>query len=221
MPVRKIHQIFFQFDDRRLEDYSLFAASHEAFKNMAGWEYRLWDEEQVEILCRSVYPELWNIYRSLKFAIQKVDLAKYMIADSCHGIVCDLDIIPLCHLDNIVGDRPYLFDRCSRKHIICNDFFYVGAGGLPHIFEQFLTNLQRVNNIPVYQQRRMRYVFHTTGPDFFTRYLKRAGLRGYTQGISNRTFLDPKERHRSVSAEHPKIDVIHHLSWASQLHRQH
>jgi len=217
MPVRRIHQIFFQFDDRRLEDYPVFAASNRAFMDVAGWEYRLWDEEQVELLCQSVYPKLWNTYRSLKFAIQKVDLAKYMIADSCHGVVCDLDVIPLSHLDHIVSDRPYLFDRCSRKHIICNDFFYVGEAGLPGIFAYFAENLARINAIHAYKQRKMRYVFHTTGPDFFTRYLKRAGLSEHVAAISNRSFLDPRQRHRNVNATKPKLDIVHHLSWAPQL----
>ena len=214
---RSIHQIFFQFDDRQLEDFPVFIASHNAFRRMRGWRYCLWNEKAVERLCRSKYPQIWSTYRRLKYDIQRVDLAKYMIADTFGGVVADLDVIPRCHLDKIVGENAYLFDRCSRPNIIANDFFYIGAGGLPGIFEYFTKNLARVNAIPAYQQRKMRYVFHTTGPDFFTRYLRRRGLRDYVQAISNRTFLDPKKMHRSVSTDNPQIDVIHHLSWASQL----
>ena len=43
-PVRKVHQVFFRFDDRLLDDYPTFAASRDAFSTMDGWEYRLWDE---------------------------------------------------------------------------------------------------------------------------------------------------------------------------------
>ena len=219
MPLRKkIHQIFFKFDKRQLEDFPVFMASHNAFKRMRGWRYCLWDEQAVERLCRTRYPQIWSTYRRLKYDIQRVDLAKYMIADAYGGVVADLDTLPRCHVDNIIGENPYLFDRCSRPNIIANDFFYIGgAGGLPGIFDYFTKNLARVNAIPVYQQRKMRYVFHTTGPDFFTRYLKLRGLRDYVQAISNRTFLDPKQRYRSVSTDNPQIDVIHHLSWASQL----
>ena len=78
---------------------------------MDGWEYCLWDEDKAEKLCQSVYPDLWNAYRSLKYAIQRVDLAKYMIADSCGGVVPDLDVIPLSHLDSFVGEEQYCFDR--------------------------------------------------------------------------------------------------------------
>ena len=93
------------------------------------------------------------------------------------GLIADLDVLPRCHVSKIVaGNMPYVFDRCSRQGIIANDFFDAGPSGLPGIFEYFKRNLARVNSIPAYEQRKMRYVFQTCGPDFFTRYLKRAGL---------------------------------------------
>ena len=85
--IKTIHQIFFNFDDRSLQDYQICAASQRAFQAMDGWEYCLWGEDKAEKLCQSVYPDWWNTYRSLKYAIQGVDLAKYMIADSCGGVV--------------------------------------------------------------------------------------------------------------------------------------
>ena len=97
---------------------------------------------------------------------------------------------------------------------------HVGEGGLPGISEYFLANLERVENIPCYEQRRMRKIFQTSGPDFFTRYLKRAGLRKYVEAISSRSFLDPKEKHRSVCAPSPRLDIVHHLSWLPQVMRE-
>ena len=218
--IKTIHQIFFNFDDRSLQDYPTFAASHAAFRRMRGWRYRLWNEKSVERLCKSRFPQLWVTYRRLRYPIQRVDLAKYMIAHAHGGLIADLDVLPRCHVSKIVaGNRPYVFDRCSRQGIIANDFFYAGPGGFLGIFEYFKRNLARVNSIPAYAQRKMRYVFQTSGPDFFTRYLKRAGLVRYVRAMSNRTFLDRKERHRKVKAARPYIDVIHHLSWVQQLYR--
>ena len=215
--VRRIHQIFFRFGDRRLQDYPIFVASLDAWRNMKGWKHRLWHEKGVERLCRTKYPQLWDTYRRLKFGIQRVDLAKYMLADAYGGVIVDLDVLPKCHVSEIVGDRPYVFDRCSRAHIIANDFFYVGQQGLPGFCEAFKQNLRRVNAIPVYRERKMRYIFNSSGPDFFSRFVKQAGLDEYVVAISHRTFLDPKQRHRSVSPDRSQIEVIHHLSWAPQL----
>ena len=97
---------------------------------------------------------------------------------------------------------------------------HVGEGGLPGISEYFLANLERVENIPCYEQRRMRKIFQTSGPDFFTRYLKRAGLCKHVEAISNRTFMDPAQKHRSVFAPSPKLEIVHHLSWLSQVARE-
>ena len=216
MVIRKIHQIFFSFDNRQLNDFPVFVRSHEDFRNM-GWEYKLWNERDAEELCLDRYPHIWETYKGLPYDIQRVDLAKYMIVDTYGGVFSDLDVLPKCHLSEFVNAQPYVFDRCSRANTIANDFFYVGPAGLPGLFDYFLSNLSRVNAIPVYRQRKMRYVFHTTGPDFFTRYLKRSGLNIHTVAISDRTFLDSRQRHRSVNSPNPFLEIVHHLSWAGHV----
>ena len=215
-----IHQFFFRFNGKELRDYPMFVASHKAFKHARGWRYKLWNEKSVEHLCKSMYPQLWATYTRLRYPIQRVDLAKYMVADTFGGIISDLDVLPMCHVNKIVdGSTPYVFDRCSRHGIIANDFFYVAPGqGLPGLVEYSKTNLGRVDAIPAYSQRKMRYVFQTTGPDFFTRYVKRAGLIEYVQAISNRSFLDPKQSHRNIWSADPKLEIVHHLSWVPQLY---
>ena len=216
-PVRRVHQIYFNFDGRALQDHPLFARSHDSFRGMRGWTYRLWDESSIEHLCKSKYPSLWGVYRRLKFPIQRVDLAKYMVLDTFGGVYADLDVLPKFHVGEIVGDRPYLFDWCSRRHVIANDFMFVGSGGLPGVFEYFKSNLARVNEIPAYQKRRMRYVFHTTGPDFWSRYLKTTGLAQHVERISNRSFPDPKQTHRNIRVREPKLEIVHQLSWRAQV----
>ena len=216
-PVRRVHQVFFRFhpDGRTLEDYPMFVASRDAFAAMDGWVYRLWDEEAVDGLIRERYPALFDVYRGLRYPIQRVDVAKYAIADAHGGVVCDLDVLPRCHLDDIVLS-PCTFDRCSRRNVIANDFLYTETG-LPGIFDEFAANLARVEAIPVYARWKMRYVFQTTGPDFFTRYLKRAGLARYAQRLSARSFLDPRQRHREVVCPDAKLKIVHHLSWLPQV----
>ena len=193
--ARCIHQIFLRFDERALADYPLFVESKRAWENMAGWTYKLWDDQAVEALCKDKCPQLLATYGALRYPVQRVDLAKYMIAHHYGGLIVDLDILPLCHADAIIPKRcAYLFDRCSRKRVIANDFFYVGGEGLPGICEYFVQNLVRVNQIDAYKTRKMRYVFHTSGPDFFTRYLKQTGLDPHRAAISDRIFAHAPQR---------------------------
>ena len=175
----------------------MFVDSRDAFAAMDGWEYRLWDEEAVGGLIRERYPALFDVYRGLRYPIQRVDVAKYAIADAHGGVVCDLDVLPRCHLDDIALS-PCTFDRCSRSNVIANDFLYIETG-LAGIFEDFAANLARVEAIPVYTHWKMHHAFQTTGPSFFTRYLKHASLARNAQRLSARSFLDPRQRHREVA----------------------
>ena len=214
--AKAIHQIFLRFDQRVLDDYPLFAESKTTWENMAGWTYKLWDDQAVEALCKDKCPQLLATYGALRYPVQRVDLAKYMIAHHYGGLIVDLDILPLCHADAIIPKRcAYLFDRCSRKHVIANDFFYVGGEGPPGICEYFVQNLVRVNQIDAYKTRKMRYVFHTSGPDFFTRYLKQTGLDPHRAAISDRIFAHAPQR--NTYAKDPRIRVLHQLSWVKQL----
>ena len=220
MPVRKIHQFFFQFEPlRTLEDYPIFVQSRKLWRGMGGWSYTLWDEALVEALVRKHCPDMLETYSSLRYPIQRVDLAKYLVAHHVGGVVVDLDVLPKCNVDDIIGDKPFVLDRCSRKHVIANDFFYVAEpGGLPNLNDFFVENLARVNSIKVYEQRKMRYVFQSCGPDFWSRYLKRVGLDGFVVALSDRIFADPKQAFRNIYAEDPKLEVKHQLSWVPQLH---
>ena len=222
--IRRIHHFFFDFGDgKTLSDFPIFVESKAAWSSMRGWEYTLWNETTARNLVETRRPEFLDTYDSFKYPIQRLDVAKYLVAHHIGGFVVDLDIVPLpkVRVDDILGRNspPYLFDRCTRKGIVANDIFYVGVQGLPGIFDDLASNKARLDKIEAYKCRKMRYAFHSTGPDFLSRYLKATGLHRYCTAISQRTFLDPKQAHRNVSADDPKVRIVHHLSWASQLSR--
>ena len=78
-----------------------------------------------------------------------------------------------------------------------------------------MQNLARVNGVKAYETRKMRYIFHSSGPDFFTRYLKQTGLAKYRVAISDRIFAHAPQR--NTYATDPRIRVLHQLSWVPQL----
>jgi len=212
MPLQRlIHHLFFDFDGRRLDDFLTFVASRDMFAAMVGWQYYLWDEAMVDGVIQERYPQIWETYHSLPHTIQRLDAAKYIIIDCVGGAYADLDVRPITHLDNIVTS-PCTFDFCSRAHIVANDFLYSEIG-LPGIFEYLSMNLARIQTIPIYAIWKMRYVFQTTGPDFFTRYLKRAGLDHHVKHLSTRMFIDSKQKFREIVNPDAKLMVLHHVSW--------
>ena len=71
------------------------------------------------------------------------------------------------------------------------------------------------NQIAVYKTRKMRYILHTSGPDFPTRYLEQPGLDTHRAAISDRISAHAPQR--NTYAKDPRIRVLHQLSWVKQL----
>ena len=218
----KIHQIFFNFDDKTILDFPVFVESQNVLSAMSGCFHTLWSYSDVLHLCKEYYPSLVETFCNLRYPIQQVDLAKYMIGNlytPC--VVCDLDVIPTQHLEKIPGisnRRPFVFDRCSRRSIVANDFFFIrDSHSLDPLFEYFVSNLKRMDSIQAYKTRKMRYVFHTTGPDFWSRFIKQRGWQSYVEALSTRMFADTKQTKRNVYINNAYLIIEHQLSWCPQL----
>ena len=56
-----------------------------------GWQYTLWTDAQNRDLVARRYPHLLRMYDSYPSAIQRADVARYLIADAFGGMYADLD----------------------------------------------------------------------------------------------------------------------------------
>jgi hypothetical protein len=56
-----------------------------------GWQYTLWTDAQNRELVRTHYPELLRMYDGYGSAIQRADVARYLIANTYGGVYADLD----------------------------------------------------------------------------------------------------------------------------------
>ena len=137
-----------------------------------------------------------------------------MVARAQGGLVVDLDVLPCCRDLSFIS-APYVFDFDSRDRKIGNDLFYMDPGGLPGILDYFVENWHRKCAIDVYRTWRLRFVFQTSGPDFFTRYLRQRGLHVHACVLSTRTF--PRDPTRNRIAQHPLFTIEHRLTWASSV----
>ena len=196
MGVRRIHQFFWPFPPqyRSIRHFPLFQKSMKAFQKNKRWKYHLWRKSEVLKLCRLKYPHLLKHFKSLKYEINRLDMAKYMVANSYGGIIADLDVIPQQSLDKIIKNKTYLFDRCSRKNIIANDFFYVPKNGLPGLPEFVIKRSRHTKQKKIYNVWKMKSVFYSTGPDALTRYLRNSKLDQHCEAISDRIFKDEKTK---------------------------
>jgi mannosyltransferase OCH1-like enzyme len=73
----RLHQIWFQGADQIPVKYHSFQQSWR--HHHPHWDYRLWDQPQIEQLVATCSDLVQSLYYQLPERIQKIDLAKYLI----------------------------------------------------------------------------------------------------------------------------------------------
>ena len=161
----KIHQIYYDWG-RGISE--LFEKSINSFKNLENCEYRLWSEEECEDLLRD-YPEFRKLYYSCKYKIMKIDIIRFIILYEHGGLYADLDVIP------VVKELPsYEFavskndQRLNIEVLLSTKSNKVLLDFLEYVEKQIVLK----NEIDIYKNWKLRYVFQTTGPRSFARFLK-------------------------------------------------
>ena len=77
------------------------------------WEYHLWNKKEMVELVDSYFPEWANLYHSLPFNIQRLDMIRYMIL-YCHGgVYVDLDIECFKSIDPLVENKSFFLAQWS------------------------------------------------------------------------------------------------------------
>lgn len=83
------------------------------------WEYHLWNKKEMVELVDSYFPEWANLYHSLPFNIQRLDMIRYMIL-YCHGgVYVDLDIECFKSIDPLVENKSFFLGMEPPEHWVC------------------------------------------------------------------------------------------------------
>ena len=156
----------------------LFERSHakwQAFATSQGIPYRLWGAAEILDLIRTAYPEHVERYLAFRHDIMRADFARICILHAQGGLYSDLDVFPnrasyqpldlgVCVLPRRHGGDLYEIEviLAKKNHPILADYMH-------HVHEE----VARRENVQVYHVRKARYVYNTTGPCSFSRFLKR------------------------------------------------
>tara|TARA_R110001632_G_scaffold2768_3_gene12198 strand:+ start:1935 stop:2672 length:738 start_codon:yes stop_codon:yes gene_type:complete len=180
-----VHQIFGLLGDTELPP--LFRDNQIITKKWCednNYSYRLWDTKSCNQLVKTYYPEFYELYNSVRYPIMKVDIARFLILGVYGGLYLDMDCYPVCpHINKDVdfavadtqnynkkgpsGDalanKPYEIEVLQSKvnNPILTDFIRYVA-----------TQIKEKDNIKVYETWKCRYVYQTTGPLSFCRFMK-------------------------------------------------
>jgi mannosyltransferase OCH1-like enzyme len=177
-----IHQIFWNFGIK-LPDSS-YIESHNEWKKLCEankYQYKLWDKEKCLELVKNNYQHYVEWFNNLKYDVMKIDVVRFMILNHLGGVYIDMDIHPNCknlnwlpketffRKDEILRGNNYNIDfiSCSKgNEIFCNKYL-----------DWQKTNIETVENKPIYKKWKGRFVLQTTGPYGFNRYIKKYELK--------------------------------------------
>lgn len=236
-----IHQIYGLFDDgTSFTDNELFKDSvmkwiyiitkNNNDKNRKyNYEYKLWDKKKCEELV-AMYPQ-FDYYHNLRFKIMKVDFMRFLILYHYGGLYSDMDIMPrIENLDFIFeNENNYFVSKYVNKN---NDIYDIeilsSCNPREALFYDYLfyipTQIEEKNKIEVYKNWKIRYVFHTTGPRAFNRFLK-----NYTLGCRNILSLNTILFDEGITKDNIPQEIIdeyfdihfysfHSLSYNQEIH---
>tara|TARA_B110000211_G_C14082977_1_gene555428 strand:+ start:1345 stop:2925 length:1581 start_codon:yes stop_codon:yes gene_type:complete len=80
------------------------------------WEYKLWTDDDLNVLLRDHYPELKTLFFSYPKPVQRADLGRYLILHHCGGVYADLDTECLTSLDPITSDTRVILSEEPIEH---------------------------------------------------------------------------------------------------------
>ena len=218
-----IHQIYGLFNDGK-EMPPLFQASSKAWSEYCDKNnhiYKLWDKKQVEELI-DTYTNLKNYYYDVKYPIMKCDIARFIIVYQFGGLYVDLDVLPNKEIINIDENKLTLCKYINKKEECDIEMLYAPKQFLP--LWEFVAlyvpkQIEEKDNIDVYKNWIIRYVFQTTGPQSFRRYLKNKKLEF---NIIKTIHLEKNEKYGEINIDEIQgIEDIDCLSYFSLSYNPH
>tara|TARA_R100001443_G_scaffold36876_1_gene50679 strand:- start:346 stop:1047 length:702 start_codon:yes stop_codon:yes gene_type:complete len=180
MIPKKIHQIYFNWDNKPIDEIKLFKTSIDLAKEKnKDYEYKLWSRKHCEELIQHKYPAYKDFYKYMRYDIQRVDFIRFCILHSEGGFYMDLDMHTIKNFDPLLNERIIMQ---SNRHMIpkhpefvMNDFMASEKGFKfwELVMQECKENYKDKQKIEVYNTWKGRFVLQTTGPRFLSRCVKK------------------------------------------------
>jgi len=191
-----IHQLFGFLGDTEMP--KMFQDNQNLVKKFCkdnDYEYKLWTPTDVNEILED-YSNYKPMYENVRFPIQKVDIMRFLILHKYGGVYLDLDIIPnIDKLKNYSFACSYIFTHKNNKKLYEIEVLQSTINNpiLLHYLDYVNIQITEKNNIEVYNKWKARYVYQTTGPQSFTRFIKQHKIQ-IDLYRSNRSFSDSKNQ---------------------------
>ena len=175
-----IHQIYGLYEDGK-EMSELFKESSKKWKEYAERNndiYKLWTAEECKELV-DTYGNIKDYYYDVKYPVMKCDIMRFLIVYQFGGMYVDLDVIPNQEVIDIDEDNLTLCKYINKKDNMDIEIIYSKKYNISlYNFIAFYVPEQiKEKDETLPKSWIVRYIFHTTGPQSFRRYLKKHKMK--------------------------------------------
>ena len=212
MIPKLIHQVFWKFTDKELEDIPAFK-QHQAitkkFCNEYGYEYRLWSLSDCEELLNDFYPEYIQLWHDFRYDIQRADFIRYLILHKFGGFYIDLDVSPLRDLKDLLNNESIFTTWQSDKH---SKPYNAMMASIPNnnlfikICYECMVRTYEKQNMEIYDTWKGRLIFQTTGHFMLNKVVPK-------QFIKKLMAVENKSKNISESCDEPYFQDSNVSSW--------
>ena len=167
-----IHQIWSGVDEPLPKHFKELGETWK--ENHPSWEYRIWDEEQMNEFIQEFYPHYQATYKAFKYNVQRWDVIRYLILEKIGGIYADFDYECISPLDDLLQDKSCCFSAEPSEHLtlFSKETYFNNAlmASVPNhpfmgiIIKAVFSEADNKNTYP----NKMMEVLETTGPLILT-----------------------------------------------------
>jgi len=179
---KKIHQIFWSFTGKELNDIPKFKEHTTKVKQFAehyGYEYKLWDLKDCEELLVEYFPQYIVLWTEFRYPIQRCDFIRYLILFIHGGWYLDCDVYPIQDLTPLENNQQVF----TTWHIDKDKLPYNAVMGSTYRNPLFLNIMESVErrtyekqSKKIYETWKGRLVFQTTGHFMLKRHVPKEDI---------------------------------------------
>jgi len=179
---KKIHQIFWSFTGKELNDIPKFKEHTTKVKQFAehyGYEYKLWDLKDCEELLVEYFPQYIVLWTEFRYPIQRCDFIRYLILFIHGGWYLDCDVYPIQDLTPLENNQQVF----TTWHIDKDKLPYNAVMGSNYRNPLFLNIMESVErrtyekqSKKIYETWKGRLVFQTTGHYMLKRHVPKEDI---------------------------------------------
>lgn len=143
------------------------------WQSMQGWEYRFWTDADNRELVATLFPQYLDLYDSLLYEINRVDMVRYLYLYAFGGFYVDLDCKCLRSFDSLCGKADIILGSQTLMGTAKVECAVMGSVPGHPFWLSVMDEIQASVSVYAYCPLQSLYIINTTGPFMLTRCVER------------------------------------------------